>query len=338
MAITVTNKGNQPTSAITFTPSGANLNQFGLNSDCGAVLMPNQSCHVNATFKPTAAGDKHAHFVVTAAMGGMVAADMSGTATPPGTLTITADGPANGDCGAALVGATSSIVATYTVKNVGTSATGMPSVSTSDSMQFVATGCASALQPNDTCTVSVQFTAKHRGQQTASVSVMSTPGGTANASASGVGQNPASFSITSTSGLDFGSAAVGTNGGMVTLTATNVGDVMSPALVPSALAGTNPTSFTIVTDGCNTASVAANATCAIVVKFTPQAQGAQSATINVKSASSTLGTATLTGTGTAPARCRSPRTHRPMAIAARRSSARPARRWRRTPSRTSAPA
>jgi hypothetical protein len=176
VAITVTNHGDRQTSAITFTPSGANLDQFALNSDCGAVLMPNQSCHVNATFKPTSAGDKHAHFVVAATMGGMVAADLSGTGTPPGTVTISADAPANGDCGAALIGATSATVATYTVKNVGTSATGTPTVSTSDSTQFVASGCAAALQTNETCTVSVQFTAKQRGQQTASVSVSATPG------------------------------------------------------------------------------------------------------------------------------------------------------------------
>ena len=85
VAVTVTNRGDRQTSAISFTPLGANLDQFALNSDCGAVLMPNQSCHVNATFKPTSAGDKHAHFVVAATMGGMVAADLSGTGTPPGT-------------------------------------------------------------------------------------------------------------------------------------------------------------------------------------------------------------------------------------------------------------
>ena len=300
VAITVTNHGDQQTSAITFAPSGANLDQFALNSDCGAVLMPNQSCHVNATFKPTSAGDKHAHFVVAAAMGGMVAADLSGTGTPPGTVTISADAPANGDCGAALVGATSATVATYTVKNIGTSATGTPALSTSDSTQFVASGCAAALQPNETCTVSVQFTAKHRGQQTASVSVTATPGGTANASASGVGQNPATFSVTSTSGTDFGSAAVGTTGAMLTLTATNVGDVTSPGLIATNLTGANPTSFTIVTDGCNTGTVMAGMACNIVVKFTPQALNAQTAMLNVRSSTTTLGTATLTGMGTAP--------------------------------------
>ena len=300
VAITVTNRGDQQTSAIMFTPSGANLDQFALNSDCGAVLMPNQSCHVNATFKPTSAGDKHAHFVVAATMGGMVAADLSGTGTPPGTVTISADAPANGDCGAALIGATSATVATYTVKNVGTAATGTPTVSTSDSTQFVASGCAAALQPNETCTVSVQFTAKQRGQQTASVSVTATPGGTANASASGVGQNPATFSVTSTSGTDFGSAAVGTTGAMLTLTATNVGDVTSPALIATNLTGANPTSFTIVTDGCNTGTVMANKSCDIVVKFTPQALNAQTAALNVRSSTTTLGSATLTGMGTAP--------------------------------------
>ena len=58
VAIAVKNNGGQPSSAITFTPSGANLDQFVLNSDCGAILLPGQSCHVNATFKPTTAGDK----------------------------------------------------------------------------------------------------------------------------------------------------------------------------------------------------------------------------------------------------------------------------------------
>ena len=150
-------------------------------------------------------------------------------------------------------------MATYTVKNVGTSMTGAPMVTTSDTAQFAASGCTSALAPNATCTVTVSFTAKNHGTQTASVSASATPGGTANASVSGFGQNPATFAITSSSGFDFGSAATGTTGLTLGFTATNQGDVMSPSLIAANLTGTNPTSFSVTSDLCTGKMIAAGA-------------------------------------------------------------------------------
>ena len=173
-------------------------------------------------------------------------------------------------------------------------------MTTSDTTQFVASGCAAALQPNATCTISVTFTAKQHGTQTASVSVSATPGGTANASVSGFGQNPATFVITSTSGFDFGSAAMGTTGTTLTFKATNQGDVASPALIASNLTGTNPTLFATANDLCSGATIAAGSACTVDVQFTPKSQGPLAATLNVRAATGTLGSASLSGTGTVP--------------------------------------
>ena len=138
-------------------------------------------------FVPQAQGPLSATLNIRSSSATLGSASLSGTGTAPGTLSVTADLPVNGDCGSAVIGATSSTIATYTVKNIGTSATGMPTISTSDTAQFIASGCAlPSLAPNATCTVSVQFKPKHHGTQNATVSASATPGGTASAPVTGV--------------------------------------------------------------------------------------------------------------------------------------------------------
>jgi hypothetical protein len=258
------------------------------------------SCTISVRLAPMALGPLSATLNIRSASATLGSANVSGMGTAPGTLSISADAPVNGDCGAALIGSTSSTVATYTVKNIGTSATGMPTVSVNDTAQFTASGCSvSALQPNDTCTVSVTFKPKQHGQQTTSVSVSATPGGTANATVTGFGQNAATFAITATAGFDFGTAARGsTTGTTLSFTATNQGDVTSPTLAATTLGGTNPTSFSVTSDGCSGKAVAAGSTCALSVKFTPQVSGTPSTTLQVRSSSAVLGTATVSGKAT----------------------------------------
>ena len=304
LMLTATNQGDVASPAlIASSLTGTNPTSFSIVTDtCNtASVAAGASCSVTVRFTPQAQSTLSATLNVRTTSSTLGMATLTGTGTAPGTLSISADAPVNGNCGATLIGTTSPTTATYTVKNVGTSATSAPSVTTGDTTQFAASGCAvSSLQPNATCTVTVQFTAKNHGTQTSSVSVNATIGGTASASVTGFGQNPASFAIASTSGFDFGSAATGTTGSTLMLTATNQGDVSSPGLIATNLTGSNPTSFAITADGCNSTTVAAGGSCNISVSFTPQAQGSLSAKLNVRSASATLGSASLSGTGTAP--------------------------------------
>lgn len=291
--VVITNTGETPTSALTFTPSGASLDQFSLTSDCGAALMPNATCKVTTSFAPTSTGDKSAHFDLTAAMGGTVGADVTGTGTPQGTVSISPDMQS---CGSALLNTTSTTMAMFTVTNIGTSATGVPSVSTSDP-QFTASGCTAVLQPQDTCTVTVTFKPVNRGMQTASVSAMASPGGTANASATGTGLKPATFSVNPSSYMFPTAVARNSTGATKTFVVTNVGDVMGPTLSASTITGTNAASFNKGTDGCSATTLAANGTCSVDVQLAPVTSGSLSATLNIN-ASSVLATASLAATGT----------------------------------------
>ena len=299
--IKVTNTGDQPSSALAFATSGANLDQFTLTNGCSGTLAAGASCAVTAQFAPTAAGDKAAHFDVSATMGGSVGVDVSGTGEPPGTLTISADTPYNGDCGSAILNQTSTTFATYTVTNVGTSATGTMTVSTGDP-QFIATGCSGTLMPSMTCTITVHIKPTVHGMVTSSVQVAATPGGTAPANVQGTGLNPAAFKITSSTGsFDFGSAQRNSAGNVITFTATNTGDVASNPLTSSTVTGTNASSFLITSpanDHCNAQTIAPAGTCTVQMELKPLQSGPLVAALHVNDASGALGSANLTGTGT----------------------------------------
>jgi hypothetical protein len=172
----------------------------------------------------------------------------------------------------------------------------MITVSTSDTTQFIASGCAATtLAPNATCSVSVQFKPKHAGAQMATVSASATPGGTAPASVSGVGQNPAAFTFMATT-FDFGSVQRTSASSTIVVTATNNGDVTSPTLTAS-WAG-NDGSFAVTVDGCSGKMVAAGGSCSMTTQLTPKTSGPQSSTLQVQAGATVLGSRTMTGTGT----------------------------------------
>ncbi len=295
--IKVTNSGQTATDALMFATSGANVDQFSITNGCTSTLAPNASCYVTTLFAPTAMGDKAAHFDVSSTTGGTVGVDLSGTGTPPGTLTIAANAPANGNCGSALVGQTSATSATYLVTNVGTSTTGAMTVSTGDP-QFLANGCTGTLDPNMSCTITVYIKPSHNGTISSSVQVSATPGGVAPANVSGTGLNPAAFSITSTSGFNFGSTQRDSGGSVFTFTATNTGDVMSNALTASTFTGTNGPSFLVTTDNCQGQMVAAGSSCTVLAEFKPLLSGTIGATLHINDSTGSLGMANVTGVGT----------------------------------------
>ena len=296
--IKITNQGDTGTGALAFQSSGANLDQFSFSNGCSGTLAPNASCFITAEFKPTSAGDKSAHFDVSAVPGGSVGVDVSGTGQPPGTLSITADAPYNGDCGSAVIGQISGTFATYTVTNVGTSTTGALTVSTGDS-QFLATGCTGTLDAGNTCSITVHIKPTVGGAITSSVQVTASPGGTAPANVRGKGLNPAAFKLTSGSGsFSFGSAQRNSAGSVITFTATNTGDIASSALAHSSFSGPAASSFLITNNGCYLQAVAPAASCTVQVEFKPLASGSLSATLRISDASGVLGMANVSGTGT----------------------------------------
>lgn len=97
---------------------------------------------------------------------------------------------------------------------------------------------------------------------------------------------------------DFGPVAVGATSAPHQLTLTNAGPEAARPLAVE-LAG-NPTDFAVPTDGCSGQTLAAGASCQVLVTFTPGAKGALQDTLTIRSGGSS-GTAQLHGQGVDPA-------------------------------------
>lgn len=108
------------------------------------------------------------------------------------------------------------------------------------------------------------------------------------------------FANLSSSSLAFPNQQAGTASATQSVSLTNKGP--APLIVSGvALTGAGAGSFTKVTDGCQGTTLAAGASCAIGVVFSPGAAGAASATLAVSStAANSLPTVALSGTATAP--------------------------------------
>ena len=282
----ITNNGSAVTGTPKLAVSGTDMAQFQVTTDCNGPLQPAATCTVTATFQPTKAGSNlSASFDVIAIPGGDVSAALSGNALAPGLLTIS---PMMGNCGSAPVGTLSSTVVSFTVTNTGMSTSGTPSVTTSDP-QFVASGCSSALAPNGQCTVMVQFTPSGLGVKTASLTVMASPGGAANAGLTGTGITGAVLTLSPTTfafaGTNVDGTPEGTLAGTKTFTLTNNGMSASAALGASTVTGGASASFAVTADGCSGQVLAAmggaGSSCDVTVSFTPQQAGVNSTTLSV---------------------------------------------------------
>jgi hypothetical protein len=282
----ITNNGSAATGTPKLALSGADVAQFQVTTDCNGPLQPAATCTVTASFQPNKTGSNlSASFDVIAIPGGDVSAALTGNALAPGLLMIS---PMMGSCGSSPIGVLSTTVASFTVTNTGMSMSGTPSVSTSDP-QFVASGCASALAPNGTCTVMVQFTPSGLGVKTASLTVMATPGGAANAGLTGTGITGAVLDLQPSSFAFPGTTTDGTPettlAGTKTFTLTNSGMSASAALGASTLTGGTSASFAVTADGCSgqvlAAGGGAGSSCNLTVSFTPMQAGVNSTTLTV---------------------------------------------------------
>jgi hypothetical protein len=100
------------------------------------------------------------------------------------------------------------------------------------------------------------------------------------------------------SSFDFGSAARGTAGGSITLTATNVGSVATGSLQHATFTGASNSFFVIDESSCLGAKLAPNDSCTVQVQFKPQLTGVNRATLLLGDGATASGSADLTGTGT----------------------------------------
>jgi outer membrane protein assembly factor BamB len=267
MTFTVTNFGTNATTAMTDTVTGADPTQFHVTSGtcAGRVLAGGASCTVAVSFTPTLPGVRTAILTIQAANGGSVATALSGTGNP---LTIA---PSFKDYGTRLDGTTSPPT-TLTVTNR-SATTVKPNIASLAGSGFTATSdtCTGAtLAAHTTCNITVAFSPSRANSYDtgydASISASATPGVTTTAALSGTGTPLAIAPLTK----NYGTVRAGSSS-PAKFTITNVST--ASLVEPFAPSSVNGSGFSITSDTCNGTALAASASCAVTVTFTPTVGG-----------------------------------------------------------------
>jgi outer membrane protein OmpA-like peptidoglycan-associated protein len=229
--------------------------------------------------------------------------------------------PATGDFGKVNVGQTAST--TFTVANdaVGPGAdplvfpsNGATIVGTSASQYAIQSNSCSSqtVAPGASCTVTVRFQPTSTGGKPATLRFESNAG-RRDLALGGRGTQPVFEAAPTTA--DLGVVPVGLTGFPETVTVTNTatGQNAGALSIPAGgvtLAGTDPTEFTIVSDGCSDQVLDPEATCTVDVALSPTSVGAKSATLSfADDAAGSPHTVALTGHGTAAGFAATPVSH-----------------------------
>lgn len=241
-------------------------------SDCGWIEA-GQHCSVWVTFAPGSAGAKNAVLAVRAKEGPEATAPLTGTAVAP----QLSYNPASLDFGIQRVNEGRS--QNLQVTNTGEAAVriGSTGIEGKDSGNFWTSynDCWNGrrLEVGESCSIQVYFNPWQIAEYEAAVT----------AYAAGV---PFSTSLRGTGGeallapaenpVEFGSAAVGGDGSVRTITLTNEGN-LGGAYFIAVIAGGDVGSFNLIDENCTGEPVAPGATCIARVRFEPLASGAKTA-------------------------------------------------------------
>jgi hypothetical protein len=290
---TVTNSGQQPTTAVTVVLATAATSGFAVVAaagDCatGTTLAGGASCTVHVQFTPPGAGQQTATLGATAAVGGTSPLlSLSGNGQRPALLT----GTSSNNFGTVVVNGTSGSV-TWTVTNGGDVPTGVPALTNGAPGEVVvgASTCAVALAAGASCTIAVSFSPTTTGSRSGMLTLAASPGGSVTFAASANGQTAAGLALAPGPGAstNFGNSVL--VGATVTqaFVLTNTGQQASGAatVTLTTAAGSGFAIVPPVAGDCpaTPAALAGGASCTIHVTFTAPAAGQQMATLGASAA------------------------------------------------------
>jgi hypothetical protein len=284
--VTLTNNGSSALSITSITVSG----DFAETQNCGSSLASGTSCTISVTFTPTAAGTRAGTLTITdTAAGSPQTVSLTGSGVSPGSVTLS---PTSLTFTSQTQGTTSA-AQTVTLTNSGGSALSIASITASG--DFAQTNsCGSTVAAGSSCAISVKFTPTATGTRTGNLTVTdSATGSPQTVGLTGTGVASAAVILSPTT-LTFASQAQGTTSAAQTVTLTNSGgSALSIASITASgdFAETNTCGST----------VAAGASCATSVKFTPTATGTRSGTLTITdTAAGSPQTVSLTGSGVSP--------------------------------------
>lgn len=259
---------------------------------CGSKLSAKSACTIVLEYKPLAQGAYRGDLILHFNNGNDISQTslkLLGLANVPAALTIS-DGP-NYNFGSVATGG--SLVHTFTVTNTGaTNATSLLESGLAAPFSFYGGAypgtsgtCGASLNSGASCTLVVQFAPTGTGMASDVISLSYFDGvlsQTANRHVMGTGAAPALLTISQTDPYDFGGGAIGSYT-VYTFTVTNTGSVSATGLIGKGLAA--PFEFYggvfPGTDGTCGKTLAAAASCTMVVGFAPKTNSVFNDTIDL---------------------------------------------------------
>jgi len=287
---------NGQSTAITISSITSNLSDYTQTNNCPispATLSAGSSCTISVTFTPATLGSLTGMLSVNDNAGSSPQnVALSGT----GIAAVTAT-PSSISFGNQPIGRKSS-ASTVTVQNNQTKSLTITSITTNLADYTTSTTCplrsSKTLAAGSSCTISVFFTPAVAGTRSGTLTIADNASVSPTVSLTGTGIVPAAVN---TSSLTFTSQALGTTSAaqMVTLT-----DNQSSSLKITSI--TSSASDFPFTSNCplSPSTLAAGASCAAFVTFSPKATGSRTGTLSFNdNASNSPQAVFLTGTGTA---------------------------------------
>jgi len=262
----LTNSGGAAMSITSIVAGG----DFAETNSCGQTLASGASCTIAVTFTPTASGPRAGAVTVTDnAPGSPQTLPLMGNGGQAPVVTLA---PTSLTFVGQVVGSTSA-AQPVTLTNTGSSALSITSIAVSGDFAQLNT-CGSSVAPGIACTISVTFTPTALGNRYGTVTITDNAANspqTVLLAGDGLPVPVVSLSVTS---LTFSSQSLGTTSAPQTVTLSNTG---SSALTIASIVSTGD--FAQL-NTCGT-SLAAGASCAINVTFTPTAAGSRTGSITI---------------------------------------------------------
>jgi hypothetical protein len=294
---TVANGGAGPSGAVNLVLGGSQAASFAITggSCAGTILAAGSSCQVEVTFVPDADGRRSASLSAQASPGGTAVASLVGRARTPARLIL---GPDPVAFGLVEVGTDSPTVA-FMVTNSGEEGTGALSVALSGAgYALTADACSGqALEGHASCALSLRLHPTTLGDAPGTLTVSASPGGSDTSMLSATAVTPAQV-VVSPESVDLGSALVGSAGGDRTMTVSNQGGLPTGPLTVSSSGDTSD--LQMVSSTCPT-TLAAGASCAVVVRLVPTSRGDKHLTLTASASPGGSDDSQLFGSALAPA-------------------------------------
>ena len=278
--LTLKNTGTTPIHPAAATITG----DFAANAlTCRAVpLNPGDTCTYSIKFLPTAIGTRTGLFSVQSEAG-LLSSNLSGTGIAP----VAGVSPQSLSFGNQVVNTTSSAQA-LSLTNSGNANLNLSGITPAGDFAQ-SNNCTAVIAPGGSCVINVTFTPAAVGSRSGSLT-MSSNAGNISVPLSGAGVN--ALATVTPSSLSFGSELTGST---------------TPSQTVNLTAGINTLQISSIaasgnfaqTNTCG-ASIAAGASCAIQVTFTPTVQGTESGSLAITSNEGTL-SLPLSGNGIARA-------------------------------------